>query len=313
MKLYEDYCCRKGTRLPLQLNVLLPLNSLIYRYSFDGMLFSILHLSIHSVEELHLSLNSYGYVVDWPTSFPNLKKLHFNSNGIEDWNDVLRIGKIFPNLKSLILCENCIREVIMDNQCDVFETLQTLSLSQTEVDEWDALDEMRKLPALEDLRLVGIPLARDEESSKIRQLCISRLPNVKKLNGSCIDKDEREDAERFFIRHYMDSDNPPARYHELIQIHGKVDRLAEVDMSIKDYAQVMIYFDEEEFTKIVIDLSNTIQDLKRIIGKRIGLSPKSFRMFHYDQYLTVELKILSKHLCTCYIRDGDEIWVQSRG
>ena len=264
-----------------------------------------------SIEELHLSLNSYGHVTDWPSSFPNVRKLHFNNNGLEEWNDVVRIGKLFPNLKSLILCENCIKEVKVDVEAKAFENLITLSLSQTEVDDWNSLDEMRKLPVLEDLRLVGIPLGRREDSSKARQLFISRLPNVKKLNGSTIDCNEREDAERFFIRHYMDSDEPPVRYHELVAIHGQIDRLAEVDMSIKEFAQVTLYLDEEEYTKIVIDLSTTIRELKRIIGRKIGLAPKSFRMFHFDRYIAVELNTLSKHLYLYYIKDGDEIWAQS--
>lgn len=264
-----------------------------------------------SIEELHLSLNSYGCVVDWPSSFPNVKKLHFNNNGIEEWNDVVRIGKIFPNLKSLILCENCIKEVKVDTKAIMFEKLATLSLSQTEVDDWNSLDEMRKLPVLEDLRLVGIPLVRREESSKARQLVISRLPNVKKLNGSSIDSNEREDAERFFLRYYMDSDDPPARYHELVGIHGEVSRLAEVDMSVKEHVQVTVYLNEEEHSKLVIDLSNTIREFRRIIGRKLCLAPKSFRMFHVDEYIPTELSPLSKHLNSCYIKDGDRILVQS--
>lgn len=45
-----------------------------------------------------------------------------------------------------------------------------------------------------------------------RQLLIARLPNVQTLNGGgVIGKEEREDAERVFIRHYLEkpeSDRP---------------------------------------------------------------------------------------------------------
>lgn len=45
-----------------------------------------------------------------------------------------------------------------------------------------------------------------------RQLLIARLPNVEMLNGGGnIEDDEREDAERAFIRYYLDkpeSDRP---------------------------------------------------------------------------------------------------------
>ena len=52
-----------------------------------------------------------------------------------------------------------------------------------------------------------------------------RLPNVSIFNGGDkVPANEREDAERAFIRFYMDlpSQDRPARYQELVAVHGQV-------------------------------------------------------------------------------------------
>ena len=45
-----------------------------------------------------------------------------------------------------------------------------------------------------------------------RQQLISRLPNIQCLNGTPISEGEREDAERAFLRLYMDCDEKPSRW-----------------------------------------------------------------------------------------------------
>lgn len=45
-----------------------------------------------------------------------------------------------------------------------------------------------------------------------RQQLISRLPNIQCLNGTPISESEREDAERAFLRLYMDCDEKPSRW-----------------------------------------------------------------------------------------------------
>lgn len=45
-----------------------------------------------------------------------------------------------------------------------------------------------------------------------RQLLVALLPNVKKLNGGApITYTEREDAERAFVRRYIQQENKPER------------------------------------------------------------------------------------------------------
>ena len=263
--------------------------------------------SLFRVEELHLSLNAYGHVIEWHETFPNVKKLHFNSNDIEDWDDVVKIGQVFPNLTSLILCENAITEVTASSA--VFPELQTLSLSQTSICEWNSLDELCKLAALEDLRVVGVPLGQREEPNKRRQLFIARLPIVKKFNGSVINETEREDAERMFIRHHMDDEEPPERYHKLVEVHGKLERLAEVDMGRREFAQLVICLDGKEVSKIVVDLDIYSKTLKQKVGKKVGLAPKDFHLYFRDYSFKNEVRDPYKYLYWYKLVDGDKILV----
>lgn len=62
---------------------------------------------------------------------------------------------------------------------------------------------------------------------------IARLPYIQTLNGGgVITAEEREDAERAFIRYYMDrpESDRPERYNELVAIHGKLDPLVNIDL-----------------------------------------------------------------------------------
>ena len=52
---------------------------------------------------------------------------------------------------------------------------------------------------------------QDWEPKQRRQHLIARLPNIKQLNGSKITDTERDEAERAFIRFFMDSNEKPAR------------------------------------------------------------------------------------------------------
>ena len=51
-----------------------------------------------------------------------------------------------------------------------------------------------------------------------RQLLLGYLPNVSRLNGGSVKEGEKEDAERAFIRYYMDKaeEERPPRWERLI-------------------------------------------------------------------------------------------------
>lgn len=90
-------------------------------------------------------------------------------------------------------------------------------------------------PSLKNLRVQNWPLWDKIESTEHerRQLLIARLPYVEILNGGGkITNQEREDAERAFIRYYMErpESDRPARYNDLVAKHGKLDPLVNIDL-----------------------------------------------------------------------------------
>ena len=65
-------------------------------------------------------------------------------------------------------------------------------------------------------------------------MLVARLPNVKVLNGGdMISKTEREDSERAFIRYFLDTPEQarPERWQELVEVHGILDPLVNIDLS----------------------------------------------------------------------------------
>lgn len=116
-----------------------------------------------------------------------------------------------------------------------FSNLALLNLSNTKINTWDDIDRLAKFPALRNLRVQNWPLWEhcDATEHERRQLLIARLPFVQTLNGGgIINAEEREDAERAFIRYYMErpESDRPDRYAELVAVHGKLDPLISIDL-----------------------------------------------------------------------------------
>lgn len=211
-----------------------------------------------------------------------VKKLQFSGNPVSKWHEICRLGRVFPNLESLVLAECPLKAVepiprpgSSSSECSsdnassssesedpphqyfqyvkpkrlfffvvfsikltnfhFYRNLTFLNLSNTDINTWDDIDRLAKFPALRNLRVQNWPLWEkcDATEHERRQLLIARLPHVQTLNGGGkISSDEREDAERAFIRYYVDKpeSDRPERYAELITIHGKLDPLVKIDL-----------------------------------------------------------------------------------
>lgn len=112
--------------------------------------------------------------------------------------------------------------------------LNSLNVSTTKIDSWQEVEKLRKFPGLNDLRIQGCPFLDEFTRKEKRMLLVARLPNVTVLNGGdMITKTEREDAERAFIRHFLDTPEElrPSRWQELVDIHGLLDPLVNIDLT----------------------------------------------------------------------------------
>lgn len=80
---------------------------------------------------------------------------------------------------------------------------------------------------------------------------IARLPFVETLNGGgAIGAVEREDAERAFIRYYLDKpeSDRPERLYKLIAVHGKLDPLVNIDL--RPEKRVKVTFTCGDFSEV---------------------------------------------------------------
>ncbi|XP_066245849.1 tubulin-specific chaperone cofactor E-like protein [Euwallacea similis] len=271
---------------------------------------------------------------------PLMRILHFTGNPVKNWTEVSKLGYAFPNLESLVLAECpiqsldikeektaeeginknyekfCESELRPESPHDAFNSLKVLNLNSTNLSSWNDIERLAKFPALQCVRVQGCPLWEGNEYTEHerRQLLIARLPNVQTLNGGgVISADEREAAERAFIRYYMDKpeSDRPERYFELVQKHGKLDPLVNVDL--RPEKRVKITFTCGSNSEIrSVDIYRTVSDLKTRLEGFAGFPASKMRLFYVDQDLRdiqgpELMRFPSKQLFSYNIRPGDEI------
>lgn len=275
-----------------------------------------------------------------------IRILHFTGNPIDNWKEISKLGYAFPNLESLVLADCPIGALEMDGQTqegpnenyqtdnnrpdsqnekeypyDPFKNLKVLNLNSTMISSWDDIEQLAKFPTLQCLRLQGCPLWESNEYTEHerRQLLIARLPNVQTLNGGgVISADEREDAERAFIRYYMDKpeSDRPERYFELVQIHGKLDPL--VSVVLRPEKRVKVTFTCGSNSEVrTIDVYRTVSDLKTRLEGFAGFPASKMRLFYVDQDQRdtqgpEAMRFPSKQLFSYNIRSGDEIVIDCK-
>lgn len=276
-----------------------------------------------------------------------LRILHFNGNPIENWQEIRKLGYAFPNLQTLVLADCPIRSLNVHSPCDEtacnrnyersesgpessnnkesphdgFRSLKVLNLNSTQLSTWNDIERLAKFPVLECVRVQGCPLWDTNEYTEHerRQLLIARLPNVTTLNGGGkITADEREDSERAFIRYYMDKpeSDRPERFFELVQIHGKLDPLVNVDLRPEKRVKVTFTCGSNSEVRSV-DVYRTVNDLKTKLEAFAGFSAAKMRLFYVDQDLRdiqgpEEMRYPSKRLYSYNIRSGDEIIIDCK-
>ena len=75
---------------------------------------------------------------------------------------------------------------------------------------------------------------------------VARLPNITHLNGTRVSTDQRINAERAYLRMHYEGEKE-ARYDELVQVHGVLEPLVEIDLTPKHTADVRFLCAEVRF------------------------------------------------------------------
>ncbi|XP_074653758.1 tubulin-specific chaperone cofactor E-like protein [Tubulanus polymorphus] len=284
--------------------------------------------TLPKLKELHLSLNSYDCVKlpmtqtnnDAKTfrTYDTVETLHMNKTDITKWCEIGKLGNMFPKLQNLVVTENKLEDFSIDElgtNADTFPNLKTLSVSNTLVSNWEAVQELASFPNLTEIRLQGIPLLQDYNEKQRRMFVLARLPAITRLNGSSVKDLEREDAERAFLRHYMNKAEKPARFDELEMKHGKLNALVEVDLSSHKQTTVQIKF-ENKVKVFRVDLNWTLSEFKERLKGFTDLPPRKFTVSHFSGDAPIYLHMdhatgRSRRLHSYRVDDGD-IFVLTR-
>ncbi len=277
-----------------------------------------------NLSELHLSSNNYS-TITFSKNFvkPSIKILYFNNNNLTHWSEVCKLGKCFPKLENLVLSHNDLTNfgpchtqapdsLFCNSNC--FENLQTLIINKLKINEWSVIDQLREFPHLKHVRIQNIPLLNTFNDEEKYYLLVAHLhESIDSLNGSKISSDDKENCERKYIRHFMDVAAKPKRYYELESKHGKLNKLADVNLEIRKRIQVKInYGDKYMYDKV--DVRQTVGDFKKKLEKFVGQPSTRFKLFYIDtearklmaHFSTEELKLPNRILHSFNVRDGDE-------
>ncbi|XP_072310847.1 tubulin folding cofactor E-like a [Eucyclogobius newberryi] len=283
------------------------------RVSWDTVL--LLTQELPDLEELFLCLNEFSCVHAPRVPCTSLRLLHITDNSLHDWAEVRKIGSMFPSLDTLVMANNNLASIqdSKDILQRLFPNLRSINLHNSGLNRWEDIEKLNFFPKLEEVRLQGIPLLQTYTNAERRSLMIAQLPAISTLNGSVVTDSEREDAERFFIRYYVDrpEEEPPCRYHCLVTKYGKLEPLAEVDLRPRCRAQVEVHCDEK-VEQLNIRLDQTVAELKKQLAKVVQLSANGMRIYYIDKnsaFGPEEMKYKTRGLHSYSIHDGDEILV----
>jgi len=299
---------------------------------------SISDLSPHKSHSELRKLVLHGNKLDWPTlnhlcdSLPNLEEIHLSNNGLIDPDGSFRhknlrqlfltcnnirsfdsvqnqLGRHCPSLELLSLGENPLTSI--SEFSGGLEKLYSLNLNITRIPDWSDLDKLREYPSLAELRIKHCPVLEEYTAHERRMMLVARLPNIQILNGGDrLPDNEREDAERAFIRFYMDEEQKPKRYHELTAIHGHLDPLVNVDMEPATHVKVKISYKDESTREEVINLYQTVAQFKSLLHQWFQVPPQNMRLYYCDQVMVKlagpeEMKWPNKALYTYNVQEGD--------
>jgi hypothetical protein len=279
---------------------------------------------LSNLDELHLCSNNYKHI-DFDKNFRmhSLTILYLNNNQLYDWDEVCKLGIAFPNLDTLVISDNNIAdfsnkqksfdENIVLTTSESFKNLQQLIVNKIFINDWSTVDQLRDFPRLKHVRLHNIPLLETYTDEEKYFFLVAHLEGPTSLNGSEISHIEKENCERKYIRYHMDRVHKPKRYFELERKHGKLNKLAEINLEATKKVFVKIKFNDKQICEYV-DVRMTVGEFKKHLEKFVDYASNRFRVFYIDIGLIAmgspcgseELRHSNRCLHSFSIHDGDE-------
>lgn len=272
------------------------------------------------LDELHLSANNLEDPGNTSFKHDKLRFLYLSCNPINSFTTISsNLISHCSNLSLLSLAECPVAHFPETNQLpNLPSQLHSLNVSTTKIKSWQEVEKLRKFPGLNELRIQGCPFLDEYTAHEKRMMLVARLPNVEVMNGASISSTEREDAERAFIRYFLDTpeDQRPSRFDELVDVHGLLDPLVNIDLTPEMNVRVSIYF-KDECREESISVMQSVKHFKQLLQSFFNIAPCNMRLWYYDQEMTKiagpeEMKFANKELYTYNVIDGDYFVVDEK-
>ncbi|CAI5455061.1 unnamed protein product [Caenorhabditis angaria] len=269
--------------------------------------------------ELHLSDNQFDEndeIENDDIISKSVKTIHINRCGFVKWSSVMNIVKRFPNVESVFICENPLENVEYCKFVDELDKWNFLNLAKTEIKSWDSLDHLNKMKTIIDLRIPNIPLLDSLTDEERLHLIIGRVHHLQVLNGSKITAEQREQSERFFIRYYQEQKDKPIQYQSLVDKHGQLEKLVNIDLTPVNSAIVKIMCEEKNVNQeMSISLNRTVLDFMKFLEPIVHVKYTRMKLFLFrldGRCEDFSSSTYNMQLNYFRIEDGDGFMIQEK-
>ncbi|KRX25058.1 Tubulin-specific chaperone E [Trichinella nelsoni] len=267
---------------------------------------SVLPKVFPNLNEFWLSYNCID-IIESELKMPSLRLLSLESNPLASWHEVLKLGSlskldgflffIIKFLQCLFLGHTKLKEICIP-QSGLFPSLRSLMLSHNEISDWNSINELNKIPSLEELSIIGNPVL-NLDKSRSRQFVIAKIAHLRVFNKVAISAAERKGSEIDYLKNYgttwlklrnakgMEdnlacflSEHP--RFMDLVKLYGEPDHFETVKNPLKNMTQCMqmlkfTYSDKPAIEKRVPNFL-TVQKLKILVGELFHLKPQLVKL-----------------------------------
>lgn len=146
--------------------------------------------TLAACEHLGLSTNAIEKIGPGLKELKNLKRLSLGRNAIRKLEQL-----DIPQLEELWISYNKIDKL---SGLDKLKNLKVLYMSNNQISNWTEIERLaNQCPELQDVLFIGNPIFTNAPSEQdYRYMMLQRLPKVTKLDGTPVDPEEREEAER---------------------------------------------------------------------------------------------------------------------
>ncbi|SCM20750.1 cytoskeleton associated protein, putative [Plasmodium chabaudi chabaudi] len=170
-----------------------------------------------------------------------------------------------------------------------------------------------------------------EKKKNLRYILISIMPNLKVLNYSCINKNERINSERFFISLYQrdpiakifnepvlnkkHSDRLEKLHYKATEDQGTNERSKSMQGNVINIQIIPEFINSQKFNiiKKKVNKNMSIKDLKYLCSRLYSIPITKIKMFYTDENnpLCIEITDTNSSLYTYGIEDNSKIKIQT--